>query len=68
MRNQVVAAACCGLLFCSSVQSNADTFGRGDDSFEIEFVTIGDAGNAPDESGEPNPAGRRQLRLQDWKI
>ena len=35
----------------------ADTFGSGDDAFEIEFVTIGDPGNPADTTGDPNPAG-----------
>ncbi len=35
----------------------ADTFGSGANSFEIEFVTIGDPGNPPDTTGDPNPAG-----------
>jgi len=33
----------------------ADVFGSGENAFEIEFVTIGDPGNAPDDP--PNPAG-----------
>jgi hypothetical protein len=33
----------------------ADTFGSGANSFEIEFVTIGNPGNPPD--ANPNPAG-----------
>jgi formylglycine-generating enzyme required for sulfatase activity len=33
----------------------ADTFGSGANAFEIEFVSIGNAGNPPDEN--PNPAG-----------
>ena len=40
-----------------SSTAQADTFGSGDNTFEIEFVTIGDAGNAPDTTGSPNPAG-----------
>jgi formylglycine-generating enzyme required for sulfatase activity len=35
----------------------ADTFGSGANSFQIDFVTIGSAGNAPDTTGSPNPAG-----------
>jgi formylglycine-generating enzyme len=35
----------------------ADTFGNGTNSFEIAFVTIGNPGNAPDTTGNPNPAG-----------
>jgi formylglycine-generating enzyme required for sulfatase activity len=37
--------------------SRADVFGSGANSFEIEFVTIGNPGNAPDTTGSPNPAG-----------
>ncbi len=33
------------------------TFGVGVNSFQIEFVTIGNPGNAPDTTGFPNPAG-----------
>ena len=33
------------------------TFGSGDNTFDIEFVTIGDPGNFPDTTGAPNPAG-----------
>jgi hypothetical protein len=35
----------------------ADTFGSGANSFEIEFVTIGQPGNPADTTGIPNPAG-----------
>ena len=35
----------------------ADVFGSGDNTFEIEFVTIGDPGNPADTAGKPNPAG-----------
>ena len=37
--------------------TQADTFGTGDNAFEIDFVTIGDPGNAADTTGDPNPAG-----------
>jgi len=36
----------------------ADTFGTGVDQFDIDFVTIGNAGNTADTTGAPNPAGR----------
>jgi hypothetical protein len=32
----------------------ADVFGRGENTFEIDFVTIGDPGNAPDLDNRPN--------------
>lgn len=35
----------------------ADTFGNGADTFDIEFVTIGNPGNPADTTGTPNPAG-----------
>ncbi len=43
------------LLANSFIFARADTFGSGENTFEIEFVTIGDPGNPADES--PNPAG-----------
>jgi formylglycine-generating enzyme len=42
---------------CSSSVTQADTFGSGANGFEIEFVTIGNPGNAADTTGDPNPAG-----------
>jgi len=35
----------------------ADTFGGGANTFDIEFVTIGNPGNVADTTGAPNPAG-----------
>jgi hypothetical protein len=35
----------------------ADTFGSGANTFDIEFVTIGNPGSAADTTGNPNPAG-----------
>jgi sulfatase modifying factor 1 len=51
-----------GLFFSLGVQSLnstsiADTFGSGANSFEIEFVTIGNPGNSADTTGRPDPAG-----------
>ena len=37
--------------------TRADTFGSGANTFDIEFVTIGNPGNAADTTGNPNPAG-----------
>jgi formylglycine-generating enzyme required for sulfatase activity len=34
------------------------TFGSGANQFSIDFVTIGNPGNAADTTGSPNPAGR----------
>jgi formylglycine-generating enzyme required for sulfatase activity len=38
-------------------QLAADTFGSGANQFDIDFVPIGNPGNAPDTTGAPNPAG-----------
>jgi formylglycine-generating enzyme required for sulfatase activity len=38
-------------------RTSADTFGSGENTFEIEFVTIGNPGNVADTTGTPNPAG-----------
>ena len=43
-------------LSCAST-AHADTFGSGVNTFDIEFVTISNSGNAADTSGNPNPAG-----------
>ena len=37
--------------------AHGDVFGSGANSFEIEFVTVGNPGNPPDTTGSPNPAG-----------
>lgn len=41
----------------ASAQSLLETFGSGSDQFQMEFVTIGNPGNAADTTGAPNPAG-----------
>jgi hypothetical protein len=49
---------CCLTIAASAaVGAYADTFGSGENAFEIPFVTIGEPGNAPDTTGDPNPAG-----------
>ncbi len=48
--------AAAGLLTVPA-RAAADTFGSGDNTFEIEFVTIGDSGNPADTTGRSNPAG-----------
>ena len=45
------------LAFCCAAAVEADTFGSGTNTFEIEFVTIGNPGNSADTTGSPNPAG-----------
>jgi hypothetical protein len=50
----MIAGAAFSVTFSDSAL--ADTFGTGDNTFEIEFVAIGDPGNAPDTS-DPDPVG-----------
>ena len=40
-----------------SAQTITETFGSGANAFTMEFVTIGNPGNAADTTGSPNPAG-----------
>jgi len=41
----------------ASAQLVTESFGSGANAFSIEFVTIGNPGNAADTTGSPNPAG-----------
>ena len=41
----------------ASATSLLETFGTGDNAFTMEFVTIGNPGNAADTTGSPNPVG-----------
>ena len=47
-----------GLVLVDSAK--ADTFGSSTNTFDIEFVTIGNPGNLSDTTGSPNPAGSVQ--------
>ena len=38
-------------------QAGVVSFGSGSNQFQMEFVTIGNPGNAADTTGAPNPAG-----------
>jgi formylglycine-generating enzyme required for sulfatase activity len=53
----VLTAAVIMALSVPSKHAAADTFGGGADTFEIEFIAIGDAGNPADRTGAPNPVG-----------
>jgi formylglycine-generating enzyme len=46
------------ILVTVTAVAHADTFGSGANSFDIEFATIGNPGNAADTTGAPNPAGQ----------
>jgi sulfatase modifying factor 1 len=49
------AFAFLSLAFCCISSASADTFGSGDNVFDIDFVTIGNPGNDPDMTGNPAP-------------
>lgn len=57
------------LLILSNRSSHAGivTFGSGANSFNMEFVTIGNAGNTADITGSPNPAGAVAYEYQMGK-
>lgn len=52
-----VFAACCLLAGSAECQAGVVSFGTGANQFNMEFVTIGNPGNAADTTGSPNPAG-----------
>jgi formylglycine-generating enzyme required for sulfatase activity len=41
----------------ASAESLLESFGSGANAFTMEYVTIGNAGNAADKTGSPNPVG-----------
>ena len=45
-------------------QLAADTFGSGANEFHMDFVGIGNPGNAADTTGDPNPAGSVSYRYR----
>ncbi len=55
MRRTLLCSPLFALLLIPASRATADTFGSGGNSFEIEFVSIGDPGNPPDDP--PNTAG-----------
>ena len=57
MKKHLVCASIALTLFLATDLCRADTFGSGANSFDIEFVTIGQPGNPADTTGDPNPAG-----------
>ena len=48
-------------------QAGSYTFGSGANSFLMDFVTVGNPGNAPDTTGLPNPAGSVPYTFQMGK-
>jgi sulfatase modifying factor 1 len=56
MNRLLVGCSLAALFYCAGV-SFADTFGSGANSFDIDFVTIGNPGNPADTTGVPSTAG-----------
>jgi hypothetical protein len=52
-----LAVALASLSTICSAQTITETFGIGANAFTMDFVTIGNPGNAADTTGSPNPAG-----------
>jgi len=58
MRKSIcLAIALASLSTICSAQTLTETFGSGANAFTMDFVTIGNPGNAADTTGNPNPAG-----------
>lgn len=49
--------AAVGASFYTTHRAHCDTFASGANTFNIDFVTIGNPGNAADTTGDPKPAG-----------
>ena len=67
MNRLLVCSLMAALFLCAGI-SLADTFGSGANSFELDFVTIGNPGNPPD--ANPNPAGavRYSYRIGKYEV
>lgn len=63
----VAAVSMAAVGMVSAVQAGTITFGSGGNTFSMEFVTIGNPGNADDTTGNPNPAGKVDYAYQMGK-
>jgi len=59
MRKTLYSAVALAFLstICSAQTITTETFGTGANAFTMDFVTIGNPGNAADTTGSPNPTG-----------
>ncbi|MEI8213598.1 MAG: SUMF1/EgtB/PvdO family nonheme iron enzyme [Planctomycetota bacterium] len=55
--SQLVLALTSVIASVAPIHAGNVLFGTGSNQFTMEFVTIGNPGNAPDTTGNPNPAG-----------
>ena len=51
-----------------SARAWSDTFGSGANTFDIEFVTIGNPGNAADTTGEPESGRLGALHVSHGQV
>ena len=56
MKHILLAGLLC-LYFSHPAHAGSISFGSGINQFNMEFVEIGNSGNADDTTGDPNPAG-----------
>jgi len=58
------------LVTTASASLTIDTFGTGGNAFTMNFVDIGNPGNAPDTTGDPNPAGAvaNAFRMSTYEV
>ncbi|MDZ4818612.1 MAG: PEP-CTERM sorting domain-containing protein [Planctomycetota bacterium] len=63
-----IVAALATFCLLNSAQATTVTFGSGSDTFNIEFMPIGNPGNTADTSGNPNPAGQVNYLYEMGKL
>ena len=63
----VVCVAMAGMWLSDAAVADVIRFGSGAHHFNMEFVTIGNPGNADDTTGSPNPAGKVDYAYQMGK-
>ena len=54
---RILSASEIDQLYSAEAPPISETFGSGSNQFSIDFVRIGNPGNAADTTGSPNPAG-----------
>jgi len=63
-----ILAVMSGMMFSDTALAGLITFGSNSNQFTMEFVTIGNPGNADDTTGKPNPAGSVAYAYQMGKF
>ncbi|MCE2809173.1 MAG: hypothetical protein LW850_02100, partial [Planctomycetaceae bacterium] len=63
-----IAGILVGMTTSLAVQAAVVSFGSGANQFNMDFVPIGNPGNAPDTTGNPSPAGSVAYTYQMGKF